>query len=358
MKWYQLLEVRGGRKIRQILGQDQFPFEQVRTISGASGGPKFLVLNGLDQYLIQNFFPKLSGPVQFVGSSIGAWRSAAFLCQNPLQAYGQLTDNYIHQRYTAKAGKTEITAVSQKVLGSYLTPENIDFILNHTLGRLNVFADRAKNLVESENPVTLSLGLIGSFFNNLTSKKGPHLFFERQLFSHPEKPIHFDKTPRFDYVQSFIGQDNLFKVLQASGAIPGYIDGVKIAAADTTGVYRDGGLMTYHLNLPYKHREDEIVLFPHFFSKIVPGWFDKFLKKPRTNLSLLDNVLMVNPSPRWVDSLPMKKIPDRSDFKKMSHDQRVECWTKVSTRSSELADALDQMIHDKRRTSHFLDWCL
>jgi hypothetical protein len=47
----------------------------------------------------------------------------------------------------------------------------------------------------------------------------------------------------------------------------------------------DGGLIDYHLLLPYREL-DSIVLYPHFAPFVTPGWLDKFLpwrKRPRAH---------------------------------------------------------------------------
>ena len=47
---------------------------------------------------------------------------------------------------------------------------------------------------------------------------------------------------------------------------------------------------------------------------------------------------MVSPSKTFVASLPHGKIPDRSDFKSMSYEERLAYWRTCIDRSRELAD--------------------
>ena len=53
----------------------------------------------------------------------------------------------------------------------------------------------------------------------------------------------------------------------ASGAIPLVIDGVHDIYGAPRGVYRDGGLIDYHLSHQFAARENEIVLFFHHQEK-------------------------------------------------------------------------------------------
>lgn len=62
--------------------------------------------------------------------------------------------------------------------------------------------------------------------------------------------------------------------LLASGSIPLVLDAVTDIAGAPPGRYWDGGLVDYHLHLPYQ-REPDLVLYPHFADHIVPGWLDK-----------------------------------------------------------------------------------
>ena len=49
---------------------------------------------------------------------------------------------------------------------------------------------------------------------------------------------------------------------------------------------------------------------------------------------------MLCPTPQWVASLPYGKIPDRTDFNKLSDTARIAYWQEVTERSFELADDL------------------
>ena len=115
------------------------------------------------------------------------------------------------------------------------------------------------------------------------------------------------------------------------------VDVLVIAAPP--GDYWDGGLIDYHLLLPYD-RYDGIVLYPHFQQNVVPGWLDKALKWRHTSTPFLDNTIVLAPNPEWVKTLPNGKLPDRSDFVTYASDfeGRVKVWTAAVRASEQLAD--------------------
>jgi len=80
--------------------------------------------------------------------------------------------------------------------------------------------------------------------------------------------------------------------------------GSKIRIADTF-------LDEKHLLILYYLSFDSL---PPFYPYIKPGWFDKRLPGRATKGELLDRVVLICPSPLFVQCLPHGRIPDRSDF--------------------------------------------
>jgi hypothetical protein len=133
--------------------------------------------------------------------------------------------------------------------------------------------------------------------------------------------------------------DNLHQALWASAAIPTVMDGVENIPGALPGTYWDGGIIDYHLHLPY-HRADGITLYPHFTDRIVPGWLDKPMPWRRARGPWLDNLLLVSPSRAYLDSLPHKKLPDRSDFKRFEQDgdAREKYWRQTMAESERMGN--------------------
>ena len=134
-------------------------------------------------------------------------------------------------------------------------------------------------------------------------------------------------------------------MLIASGSIPLVLEGVVGIDGASEGTYWDGGIIDYHLHLPYAHIEG-LVLYPHFTNKIVPGWLDKMLPWRKAKGASLDNVVLVCPSAKYLDKLPLKKLPDRNDFKRFEndYDARVKYWRFAMDESARLRDELAELI--------------
>jgi hypothetical protein len=85
--------------------------------------------------------------------------------------------------------------------------------------------------------------------------------------------------------------------------------------------FRDGGLLDYHLDLPYSG--DDIVLYPHFTDPGDSGLVRQDLPWRRACPARLQNVLLLAPSKEYLSRLPYGKLPDRNDFKRFMGDARA-----------------------------------
>lgn len=131
---------------------------------------------------------------------------------------------------------------------------------------------------------------------------------------------------------------NLRQALLASGSIPMVMQGVRDLPGAGAGTFRDGGLLDYHLDLPYSG--EDIVLYPHFTDRVIPGWFDKTLPWRRGNPGRLQDVLLLAPSKEYLARLPYGKLPDRNDFKRFMGDDasRQKYWRSAMDESRRLGD--------------------
>ena len=102
-------------------------------------------------------------------------------------------------------------------------------------------------------------------------------------------------------------------------------------------MYRDGGIIDYHFDLSFGPDEG-LVLYPHFYDKPTPGWFDKGLKRRVPHKSSYDNVVMLVPSKSFIASLPFGKIPDRKDFENLEADARIRYWQTVLKETDRLGE--------------------
>ena len=105
--------------------------------------------------------------------------------------------------------------------------------------------------------------------------------------------------------------------------------------------------MDYHMDIPFVKAGDDIILFPHYTDRIVPGWFDKRLPWRKPDPSNLDNLLLLHPSESFVKRLPYGKIPDRSDFKRFNgrRDERMNYWNKAIQESRRLGEEFLEVVN-------------
>ena len=136
---------------------------------------------------------------------------------------------------------------------------------------------------------------------------------------------------------------NVACALTASGSIPLVMEGVRNIEGAPSGVYCDGGIIDYHFDFRFGAPEG-LILYPHFFDRITPGWFDKSLRYRRPRSSDLDRVVMISPSPSFVAALPGGRVPDRNDFREYATQDRIRIWRGVVDACGRLADELAELI--------------
>jgi hypothetical protein len=343
----------GPKAYRQVRAGGLNP-DQVALMAGAAGGPKWLILGHLDRLLFSRWFAGRQAPLFLVGSSSGAWRFAAACHQDPLAAINRFEQAYIDQSYSTRPSPDEISAQGRRILDRLLSAEAPETLLAHPFLRLNVLAARCKGLARSERRPLQAAGLGTAYLANLVHRPALSWFFERTLFHDPRQRPPITATNPFPTRQVALSGANLAQALMASGSIPFIMRGVPQIVQAPAGVYRDGGIIDYHLDLPYD-TPGRIVLMLHYTNRIVPGWFDKRLTWRRPLATHMQHVLLVTPSARFVARLPHGKIPDRNDFYRFQgrDGARVRYWRQAVDQSRALADAFWDLV-DSGRIGHHL----
>ena len=320
-----------------------FAAERIGTIAGASGGAKWLVLSQLDRCILENIVPKLEGPVHLLGSSIGAWRFACYAQENPIAAIDRFEQAYIGQSYSDRPDIHEITDMSRDIVKIVMENGAAEQILSHPVFRTHILTVRSRHIAASENHIVLSSALVASASLNVLHRKLLGLFFERALFFDArELPPFFDMTG-FALQKIRIRVDNIEDVIVATGSIPLVLTGVKDIEGANPGIYRDGGIIDYHLDLPHS-AAGRLTLFPHFFDRVSPGWFDKKLPWRGPDPVNFENTILVYPSAEFVARLPNAKIPDRTDFTNYAPLDRIRIWQEVVAECAALADEFNDVL--------------
>jgi hypothetical protein len=316
----------------------------VQTLVGASGGAKWLVLSQLDRVLIGRLILPRATPLHLIGSSIGAWRFACYGRSDPLAALERLEHGYVEQRYSARPSSREVTAKSRAILAELLGERGVDEILTNPWLRMHVVTARSRGPVAWEQPQALLAALGIAAAANAFSRRALGCFFARTLFHDARERPPFRDPHGLPTEHVPLTRENLAESIVASGAIPLVLEPVRDIAGAPRGVYRDGGIVDYHFDAELAD-EGRLVMFPHFFGHLAPGWFDKHWPARRALASSLDRMVLVYPSPAFVESLPHGRIPDRADFRRFDDATRIRQWRGVITSSrrlaDELADALD-----------------
>lgn len=328
------LQILAGKKALAEIKLHGLRPERIKLMVGASGGPKWLMLSRLDQYLSEHFFPRATQPIALLGSSIGSWRMACYAQQDPLATFKEFEQLYINQRYSDTLIPAEISAYIEKVLSQLFSPERAKHIVSNPLRKLHVVAVRNRKLLNGRSKLAQGFGLLSAAAGNVFSSKIVEALYPRVIIS-PQKST----TPYFINPETIeLKAENLSQSLVASGAIPMVMAPTKVAGGKDRWHW-DGGLVDYHFSGPF-NAEDGLVFYPHFFPKVTPGWLDKGIPWRKAKAENYDNVVMLAPSEEFIAKLPYGKIPDRKDFEDLSNEDREAYWNAVLEATNVLVDDL------------------
>lgn len=301
-----------GEKALSIIRDEGLKPERVRVVAGAAGGPKPLIFNPLDQLLFGHWLRERTAPLFLLGASIGAWRFAAACRNNPAYFLGQLAEAYKEQSYRVKPGPQMVSREGARILARFLEPGAGDEILSHPSFRLCVMAVRSQGLANTRKQNRLGLALAGAALANAVHRRFLGGFFQRALFYDPRNRPPFYAIADLPIQRLPLTPENLKPALMASGSIPWVMAGVEGIPGAPAGVYRDGGVIDYHFDIPFT--DQGLVLYPHFIPRLIPGWLDKRLFWRQASAAHTARVVLICPSREFIQSLPHGKIPDRSDF--------------------------------------------
>lgn len=336
------LNVYAGEEALSHIRQNGLAASDIKALLGASSGPKWIVLHGIDRFLQTKFFNAGETDIELMGTSAGAWRMACYAHQDTDKAYQALTDAYIEQRYSEKPSGREIYEGCRGVIRQFLGEGGGKSVLNTQGRHFNTIVTQCHGLSSKDSKQLKTLGFGLAAVNNRFSRKTLAWQFTRVMMNDPRSTLFKQKLKDLPTRYVDLNAENLEDSLLATGSIPIIIDGVKGLAGE--GVYQDGGITDYAFDLPL-HPQDGFVLFPHFSKIPVPGWFDKgwinqykpWRKPSKENYS---RTIMLVPSDNFIESLPYSKIPDRHDFLKMDDQQRISYWRAVVDKAEKITEDL------------------
>lgn len=341
------LDLRAGPEALALLRERGLRAADVEVVPGASGGPKWLVLAGLDRYLFGDLLqaPR-SRPLHAIGSSIGSWRLACLAQPDPVAALERGHEAYVEQTYPPRPSPELVSATSAAIIDRLLGAAGAGAALAHPWVRLHVITVACRGLAASERRALQALALVLAMAGNLVSRRSLALQMKRVVWSVGGDPGPFASLRDFPTLHAALTPANLRDALLASAAIPLVLSGVRLPGAPGR-IHRDGGAVDYHVDLDFG-AGDGLVLYPHFYPHVIPGWLDKPLRWRQAQPENFRRALIVAPSAGFVQGLPNRKIPDRDDFYALRDADRVRAWRAVLSATRQMAEELHELIVTNR----------
>lgn len=338
-----VLTIRAGKRALERIRTHGLQPSDIEIVPGAAGGPKGLGIAALDRAIFGEWLPAAPGVRHLIGASIGAWRFAAACRVDTLNALDEFARAYTGQKYPRRPSRRFVSESARAMLEGLFAGRE-DEILAHPHYRLHVLTVRGRWPLTRDSSLHTPFGFGMAAMANAVGRRHLARFIDRAIFHDARDHPAFLRTgSRFDFFDTHeiaLDRANLMDALLASASIPLVLEGVPNIAAAPSGIYWDGGIIDYHLHLPY-HRAAGLVLYPHFTDRIIPGWLDKGMPWRHARGEWLDNVVLLAPSREYLAKLPYGKLPDRKDFARFTGDDeaRMKYWRAAIAESGRLAEA-------------------
>lgn len=319
--------------------------DDVDIVTGASGGPKWFVLYGLDRVLWSDWFGDRRRPLHLIGSSSGSWRFAAACQDDPLAALERFQAAYRAQGFPDRPSAQQVTQTALETMDAMLGERGIEEIVAQPGRQLAIVVNRLRGVDAGAPPGRHFRRLALGAAMNAAGRRWLGKVVERVVF-HTGAPSALQFSDDLPTRHVPLTRDNLRPALLASGSIPRVMAPVRDIPGAGPGIYYDGGITDYHFAEPFAATPG-LVLMPHFYPYVVPGWFDKLAPWRRKCVDLPRTVLLA-PSEAFVRRLPYGKIPDRNDFLKLPDDERARYWRVAVEESRRLGDSLAELTESGR----------
>jgi hypothetical protein len=341
----EIICIRAGARALAELQKDGLSPARIGIVPAAAGGPKAIGLLGLDQAV----FPWLAGSPrtrELVGASIGAWRMVCAMQDDPDAAFARLAERYTATTYPS-ARVADITRQTRIMLHQ-VYGETPGQVLAHPDYRLSIIAVASRGLLNREARLPILAGLAAAATLNAVSRPLLGKIFTRLICHDPRGKPRFLPDDGIPTQTLPLSVDTLADIMMASAAIPGVIEGVRLQTSPAR-LLRDGGLADYHVDLPFAGGGD-LVLYPHFTDRIVPGWFDKFLPWRGADPAQQADTIVVSPARPYLARLGLGRLPDRRDFRRFATDDatRQRLWREAAAESRRLGDAFLELVESGR----------
>jgi len=345
------LTIKAGPRALARIRQNGLSPADVGILPGAAGGPKGIGIQGLDLALFGDWLLRAPRERALIGASIGSWRFASACLPDPAMGIRRLGELYTSQRFAKGVSMAEVSGSCRQMLNELLADQDAAIIANPHY-RLHIVVVKSHGLLQHDHRGKLSLGLSSVIGNNLLARQRLSRHFDRVILHDARQAPPLAQLNDFRSHFHVLTPENLRHALLASGSIPMVMEAIREIPGLEPGAYRDGGLLDYHLDLPYNG--EDIVLYPHFTDRVIPGWFDKSMPWRRGDRTRLQDVLLLAPSRDYLARLPHGKLPDRTDFKRyLGNDAgRERYWRQAMAESARLGDEFLELVENGRLAEH------
>tara|TARA_R110002050_G_scaffold207013_1_gene342990 strand:- start:398 stop:1471 length:1074 start_codon:yes stop_codon:yes gene_type:complete len=344
-----MLEIYAGTNALKTIQEHGFKQSLFTNFLGASGGPKWFTLFGLDKYLFGNFFKGRTTELNLIGSSAGAFRAACLSQNDPVAAISRLANKYAHTVYNNKPTTQDISNSAVEMLDHIFGKTGINEIINNPIFKAHFIVAKSQGLTSYENKLIQGTGLLTSMLLNKIDRKLLARQYQRFVYRPASSYIKINDPYHFASHYVNFTKENIRFALLASGSIPMVMSGIKNIPNSPNGTYRDGGIIDYHFDFSIENMggnsssNQGLTLYPHFSTTPKAGWFDKNSSRQVLAKNYNNTVLLV-PSAQFIASLPFKKIPDRTDFQQLDATTRIKYWLTVLNATEQLAESLNDCI--------------
>ena len=362
-----MLEIYAGKNALKTIQEQGFKQELFTNFLGASGGPKWFTLFGLDKYLFGDFFKERNTELNLIGSSAGAFRAACLTQNNPVQAIEDLAYNYANTVYSKKPTAQEISNKAVGIVDQLFIGNGANEVINNKVFKAHFLVAKCNGLTACDNKIIQGAGLLSSMLLNKLDRRLLSNQYQRYIFRHPSSHLVINDPYNFSNVYETLTPENIKKAVLASGSIPMVMSGIKDIEGCAKGTYRDGGIIDYHFDFSLSNNKcakqqfekecvDEnsrardcslipqgLTLYPHFTSEPKAGWFDKNSTR-KVLAKSYENTVLLAPSEKFIRSLPFNKIPDRTDFTELDATTRIKYWEKVLEETDKLAECFNEFV--------------
>lgn len=320
--------------------------DDVTIVAGAAGAAKWIAIAELDKAVFCEWLKGRERPLSLYGTSIGSWKLAAAALSDPASGLDTLADSYIHQIYHGRITPEKVMAECRRMLDLCFPEPRATEILSHPVMRFCLSTVRCRGAAGSDLVPIQFLGLSLAYLLNRASRRLLGMMFERAFFHDPRANPDIFPRSEFPTQRVPLHGGNFHRALLATASIPLVMHGIRDIPGASSGVYRDGGILDYHPASFSPHREEGIILYPHFSTRIVPGWFDKSLPARSPDPEHLRNMLVLAPSPDFMSRLPNGRIPDRSDFRTFygRDRERIAFWREAAFQGKRLAECFMESV--------------